>query len=81
MTSRKKVYTCETCSYSTKNCTNYKKHLDTIKHWKNTQNLVVENTTDTENPDFKKKYDEAQHNYIEILKKYTVLLETTHNQS
>lgn len=81
MQSRKKVYTCETCSYSTKHISNYKKHLDTIKHWKNTQNLVVENTTETENQDFKKKYEELQHNYIDLVKKYVKLLETTHNQS
>ena len=81
-------YKCEHCNYFTQKKNNYTRHLSSNKHLKKTQNLevektqnlMVEKTTQTENPDLKKKYDEAQHNYIEILKKYTKLLETTHNQ-
>ena len=73
-------YKCEHCNYFTQKKNNYTRHLDSKKHIKNTQNLVVENTTETENPDFKKKYEDLHHKYSELLEKHIKLLETTHNQ-
>ena len=65
-------YKCEHCNYFTQKKNNYTRHLSSNKHLKN--------TTETENPDFKKKYEDLHHNYTELLEKYTKLLETTHNQ-
>ena len=81
-------YECKQCNYFTQKKNNYTRHLNSNKHLKKTQNLVVENTqnlmvektTQTENHDFKKKYEEAQHNYIELLEKHIKLLKTNDNQ-
>jgi len=43
--------------------------------------FTIENITDTEKTDFKKKYEDLHHKYTELLEKYAKLLETTHNQS
>ena len=74
-------YECKQCNYFTQKKNNYTRHLNSNKHLKKTQNLIVEKTTQTENPDFEKKNEDLHHKYIELLEKYSKLLETTHNQS
>lgn len=66
-------YECKQCNYFTQLKSDYTKHLYTKKHLKN--------TTETEKPNFEKKYEDLHHKYTELLEKYTKLLETTHNQS
>ena len=66
-------YKCEQCNYFTQLKSDYAKHLSTKKH--------IKNTAETENPDFKKKYEDLHHKYSELMEKYVKLLETTHNQS
>ena len=73
-------YKCEQCNYFTQKKNNYTRHLNSNKHLKKTQNLMVEKTTRTENRDFEKKNEDLHHNYTELLEKYAKLLETTHNQ-